>query len=279
MEEEGEQDLSSLISQQESLSRELESLKQQEEALLTELDSLILEQETIDSEHAKLVQESVSLNRIIIDSDESIDSVLRKTQYCSSSLRKLKRFNLLNEAMFIHTVSDSLSEPGIKFASINGLRLGRSKDDPVPWTEINAGLGFLCLLIDVIVKKLEINLTQYRLLPRGSYSVIIKKSDRSTLELYADQTSGGLTRFLTGRKFDSAMHALLQIISEIVWHIQKIDKKISTPFPINDIEGKIDGVSVSLQFNSETNWSNAMKMVLANVKRIMGFVEAGRPPS
>jgi beclin 1 len=139
--------------------------------------------------------------------------------------------------------------------------------------EINAALGFLCLLIDVIVKKCEITLSQYRLLPRGSYSVIIKKSDRSTLELYADETSGGLTRFLTGRKFDSAMHALLQIVNEITWNIQRENKNFRIPFPIDDVEGKIDGIPVSLQFNSEDNWTKAMKMLLANVKRVMLFVE------
>ena len=101
--------------------------------------------------------------------------------------------------------------------------MGRSKEIPVPWTEINAALGFLCLLLDVLVKKCDINLTLYRLLTRGSYSVIIKKSDRSALELFSDESSGGLTRFLTGRKFDSAMTAFLQIVAEITLHLQKQD--------------------------------------------------------
>jgi beclin 1 len=269
IEEEIEQDESYLSGRERELRTELSQLQREEEELLSELDSVIGEHERLESQYAQLGEDMVQLNRVIIDSDESMDSVLRKTQYCSSTLKKLKRFSLLNEAMFIHADFQGAT----KFGSINGLRLGRSKDDPVPWTEINAALGFLCLLVDVIVKKLDISLSQYRLLPRGSYSVIIKKSDKSTLELYADETSGGLTRFLTGRKFDSAMYALLQIVNEIAWNIQRNNSNFSLPFTIDQTEGKINGVSVCLQFNSEDNWTHAMKMLLANVKQIMSFID------
>ena len=269
----GDHNSSDLLVREESLTRELNALKEEESTLASELEALILEEEEANAREAKYVQDSVSLNRLIIDSDESIDSVMRRIQYCSSSLKKLKRFSLLNEAFFIHTVSDNANIDSIKFGSINGLRLGRSKDDPVPWTEINAAWGFLCLLTDVIVKRGSIALSQYRLLPRGSYSVIIKKSDRSALELYADETSGGITRFLTGRKFDTAMTAFTEIMYEIISHIGREDKNFRVDFPITE-PGKIDSVPVTLQFNSEENWSRAMKMLLANMKRILNFIDS-----
>ena len=264
---------SDLCLREESLTRELEALRQEEASLANELESLLMEENQLSAQESKYIQDSVSLNRLIIDSDESIDSVMRRIQYCSSSLKRLKRFSLLNEAFFIHTITDNTSIDSIKFGSINGLRLGRSKDDPVPWTEINAAWGFLCLLTDVIVKKGSITLSQYRLLPRGSYSVIIKKSDRSALELYADETSGGITRFLTGRKFDTAMTAYTEIMMEIIHHVNREDKNFRVDFPITE-PGKIDGVPVTLQFNSEENWSRAMKMILANMKRILNFMDS-----
>ena len=271
----GDQNSSDLVRREESLSRELNSLKEEEAALAQELKALVLEEAQFIAQEAKYTQDSVSLNRLIIDSEESIDSVMRRIQYCSSSLKKLKRFSLLNEAFFIHSVQDNSNIDSIKFGSINGLRLGRSKDDPVPWTEINAAWGFLCLLADVIVKRCSITLSQYRLLPRGSYSVIIKKSDRSALELYADETSGGITRFLTGRKFDTAMTAFTEIMSEIIAHLCREDKNFRVDFPITE-PGKIDTVPVTLQFNSEENWSRAMKMILANMKRIVNFLDTFR---
>ena len=272
-----QRDSSDLFLREDALTRELTMMKEREAFLLQELETLEVDERNYDEQLSKLAKDSVSLNRLIIDSEESIDSVMRRIQYCSTSLKKLKRFNLLSEAFFIHTVSEKSSLDSIKFGSINGLRLGRSKDDPVPWTEINAAWGFLCLLADVVVKKCGIALSQYRLLPRGSYSVIIKKSDRSALELYADETNGGITRFLTGRKFDTAMTAFTEIVSEVIAHLSREDVNFRVDFPITD-SGKIDSVPVSLQFNSDENWSRAMKMLLANMKRIVVFVESTRGP-
>ena len=268
-----------LMLREESLSRELSVLKERESELAAEVDQLVSAESSLMDEATRMAQDSATLTRLIIDSEESIDSVMRRIQYCSTSLKKLKRFSLLNEAFFIHTVSDTSSMDSIKFGSINGLRLGRSRDDPVPWTEINAAWGFLCLLADVITKRCGITLSQYRLLPRGSYSVIIKKSDRSALELYADETSGGITRFLTGRKFDTAMTAFSEICAEIISHLSREDKNFRVDFQIIE-PGKIDGVPVTLQFNSEENWSRAMKMLLANMKRVIQVLDnPSRPRS
>ena len=253
-----------LARNQENLERELAHLQKDEEALSVELASLAAEEAALDAAEEKLRNEVVALTRTIVDSEESIESVNHKLQYCQTSLKRLKNMNLINEAFFIHH-----SGPA-SFVSINGLRLGRPS---VPWSEINAGLGFLCLLLDVLVKKVNLSLSQYRLLPRGSSSVIIKKTDKSVLELFSDEASGGITRFLTGRKFDSAMVAVVQIVAELVSHLQKEDHSVKVPFRIDEAEGKVGGLPVGLQFNSEENWNRAMKMLLTDVKWIVAFVE------
>ena len=269
-EDDPERNLAFLQQQEKALAVEFEGLKARESELLKELENYSEESSRLDLEERKLQEDILNLNRTMLDSDESIETVNRKLLYCSNSLKKLKRFNLITEAFYINDAVEIASQ----FGSINGLRLGRSKEDPVPWVEINAAWGFLCLLMDVLVKKAGVSLTQYRLLPRGSYSVIIKKSDRSALELYSDEsTSGGITRFITGRKFDSAMIAFLQILNELLSYLQRDDRTIVLPYKIEETEGKVAGLSVALQFNSEENWSKALKLMLADIKWIIALVE------
>ena len=252
----------SISEREKELLQELEQLESEESRLKAEMSSLLQESERLSEEESKLHDSIVSLTRTVVDADESMEAVNRKLQYCQSSLRRLKRLNLIEEAFDVH-----ISESG--FASINGLRVGQPG---VPWSEVNAGLGFLCLLLDVLVKRANISLSQYRLLPRGSYSVIIKKSDKSVLELFADDNSGGISRFLTGRKFDAALTAFAQIVGEVVVCLQREDRGFAVPYPVDEVDGKVGGLAVTLQFNSDETWSRAIKMLCANMKMLTTYI-------
>jgi beclin 1 len=252
-----------LSERERQLATEFEKLKSEEDALTRELHDLLEEDRLLDIEEAKLRESAVSLTRTIIDSDESVDAVNRKLLYCQTALRRLKRMSLIEEAFLIN-----VEESG--FALINGLRIGQPS---VPWTEVNAALGFLCLLIDVLVKRVNVSLTQYRLLPRGSYSVIIKRSDKSVLELFAEDSSGGIGRFLTGRKFDAAMTAFVQVVAELVLIVQREDRSFVLPHSIDEAEGKVGGLALTLQFNSDENWNKAVKLFMTDIKVLTTFID------
>ncbi len=268
VDDESESRFLSISQRERELMHALAQLKEEETSLQSELVSLLEENRQLDIEEAKLNDSIVALTRTIIDSDESMDAVNRKLQYCQSSLRRLKRMSLIDEAFHIFI-------PDQGFASINGFRLGQPG---VAWSEVNTGLGFACLLLDVLVKRADLNLTQYRLLPRGSYSVIIKKSDKSVLELFADETSGGISRFLTGRKFDAALTAFVQIVGEISCFCQREDGNFKLPFPIDETEGKIGGLAATLQFNSDDNWSRALRMLFTDIKFLATYIDSKIPP-
>jgi beclin 1 len=253
-----------ICNEENELESDLDKLRSEELMMEGELAALLAEERELDVELSRLREESITLTRTVIESEESIESVNRKLKYCQSSLRKLKRMSLLKEAFYIVHGEGA-------FGSINGLRLGRPN---VAWSEINAALGFMCLLAEALVKKASVSLSQYRMIPRGSYSVLVKKSDKSVLELYADESAGGISRFLTGRKFDSALTAFVQVTNEIVSNLQKKDTTFRIPFTMEDSEGKVGGLSVGLQFNSEENWTRAMKMLLANLKAVLDHVES-----
>lgn len=268
VDDESEARLHSVTERERELMHELELLQEEETRLRSELETLSEENGLLDTEKSKLRESVVALTRTILDSDESMEAVNRKLQYCQSSLRRLKRMSLLEEAFYIQTSAET-------FASINGLRVGQPG---VSWVEVNAGLGFACLLLDILVKRTNISLSQYRLLPRGSYSVIIKKSDKSVLELFADEGSGGIGRFLTGRKFDAAIIAFTQIVAEMIFSLQRDDKSFQPPFTIDEGEATVGGTSIALQFNSDENWSKAIRMLFTDIKALVTYIDLKFPP-
>ena len=80
----------------------------------------------------------------------------------STHLQKLKSLNPLAAAFHI-------SRKG-KFGVINGLRLGWSEGDEVPWEELSAAWGQTALLTVSLAKKLNISkFEKYQLVPLGMF--------------------------------------------------------------------------------------------------------------
>lgn len=193
------------------------------------------------------------------ESEEERAVTTNAIQYATAELNRLKRTNVLND-MF-HIAQDGA------FGTINKFRIGRLPEQPVPWDEINAAWGQACLLLDALIKKCNIPMTQYRLQPRGSYSVIQAAGD--VLELYS--SDGGLTRFFSDRRFDQAMTAFLGCLKDVTKFLQK-DPTMRLPFKI---EGdKVGGFSVRVQFNQDERWTKALKFMLTDLKWIIAFVES-----
>merc|ERR1712039_565348 len=135
------------------------------------------------------------------------------------------------------------------------------------WEEINAAWGQACLLLDALVKKCGVPMSQYRLLPRGSYSAIQAGGD--ILEPYS--SDGGLTRFFSDRRFDLAMSSFLGCLKEVTRFLQR-DPTMRLPFKI---EGdKVGGFSIRVQFNQDERWTKALKYMLTDLKWIIAFVES-----
>lgn len=97
-----------------------------------------------------------------------------------NKLDQLRKTNIYNESFRI-------SHQG-PFATICGLKLGSYEDHKVSYSEINAALGQLVLLLMTISSSLNIKISGYRLQPIGSTSKVSKfladKEDWETYELY-----------------------------------------------------------------------------------------------
>jgi len=198
----------------------------------------------------------------LLNHEEEYAATNSMIEYASTQLNRLKRLNVVNDTFHIW-------EEG-EFATINGFRLGRLPSCNVGWDEINAAWGQVCLLLDVIVKKGHFDLKNYRLVPRGSASMIIGKNDNVQLDLFGNE--GGFTRFfLPGRKFDRGMVAFLSCVQEVYAQILQRDPSFKLPFRID--QEKIDGLQIRLQFNKEERWTKALRFLLIDLKFIVAFVE------
>jgi beclin len=243
-----EAELSSLITHECKLKSKLSELESEEKELITKSEDIFIR--FVDSQ------------RDLLDNESDYCSIERQIAYASNELKKLKKMNIMQEAFKIEVSIESAQIP-----TINGLRIGRQIDDEiVPWTEIAGALGQVVLFLDVVIKKTGISLNQYKLIPRGNSSLIVQ--DGNQLELFPGE--GGLTRFFSGRKFDSALSALLAVMSEILVFFQRQDPSLRIPYKIEN--SKIGGLSIQLQFNSEIEWTKAMKLFSINLKYLLALL-------
>lgn len=163
----------------------------------------------------------------------------------------------------------AISQDG-SFGTINGMRLGRLHDDIVHWDEVNAAWGHMCLLLDVLRKRVGIT-GSCTLMPLGSKSCIkVGGPGEAPLELFG--SDGGLGRFFRDRRFDLAMAAYVQSVQEVVEAIRARDPRAQLPFKLDGT--CVCGFSVKLQFNQEERWTKALKFLLTDLKWLIAFVEA-----
>jgi len=260
------------------LETELSQLQQEEQQLMADLEQLKLEHCQIDEELNEQTKQREKLEReedqywkqyskhkqeLLAAEDEyrSLDCQLR---YAQSQLDKLKKTNAFNATFHIWHSGH--------FATINGFRLGRLPSVPVDWNEINTAWGQTVLLLASLTRKIGLELSRYKLVPYGNYSYIKVLSDDKDLPLYG---SGGF-RLIWDTKFDAGMVAFLDCLQQFKEEVEKGGSPYCLPYEMD--KGKIKdsqsgaSYSVKMQFNSEEQWTKAMKYMLTNLKWGLAWV-------
>lgn len=228
-------ELAQLKHEEDEAFSELLQLEEEKQRLEEELADLEIEEKALDKQ-----EEQFWLSRNSYDEQEytlrtDLDSLRQKYAHDQRQYEKLQRTNVYNDTFFI-------SHDG-NFGTINGLRLGRLPNINVEWSEINAAWGQTLLLLQTLAERLSLTFQGYRLRPLGSTSRIEKleypaqaseltrtASGRAAttplpakvtvLELY----SGGpaLNRVFHSRRFDQAMVAFLDCLSQLGKHVERV---------------------------------------------------------
>jgi len=174
-------------------------------------------------------------------------------------LERLKKTNVYDDSFHIYYDGH--------FGTINGFRLGRLPSQPVDWSETNAALGQVLLLLHTIARLTHYKFKKYRLHPMGSFSRMSRIDDPTTYyELYGS-SDYSLGRLFWYRRFETALVWLLACIAELGEHASSLDKKFRLRY---SIRGELIGdESIKLQFHQDEKWTKALKYMITNVKYLL----------
>ncbi|KAK0043185.1 beclin-1 [Biomphalaria pfeifferi] len=261
------------------LDEELRQLLDEERQLMHELElaererKKIAEAMAIEKQKAKKLDEDEEIYwqeyndqcRIASELEDEQRSVDNQLKYAQAQLDRLKKTNVFNATF--HIWHDG------EFGTINDFRLGRLPGIAVEWIEINTAWGQVVLLLVSLANKIGLKFKKYRPVPYGNHSYIEVLDEKKELPLYG---SGGI-RFLWDTKFDSAMVAFLECLQQFRDEVEKEDSSFNLPYKMSKgkiSEGEKNQYSIKMQFNSEEQWTKALKYMLTNLKWALAWLSA-----
>ncbi|XP_064421464.1 beclin-1 isoform X2 [Latimeria chalumnae] len=263
-------ELKELAAEEQHLIRELEGIETKRKKVAEDLAKVRAEAERLDQEETRYQREYSEFKRQQLELDDELKSVDNQMRYAQIQLDKLKKTNVFNATFHIWHSG--------QFGTINNFRLGRLPSVPVEWNEINAAWGQTVLLLHALANKMGLKFQRYRLVPYGNHSYLESLTDKSKeLPLYC---SGGL-RFFWDNKFDHAMVAFLDCVQQFKEEVEKGDTGFCLPYRMDVEKGKIEDTggnggsySIKTQFNSEEQWTKALKFMLTNLKWGLAWVSS-----
>ncbi|XP_025773215.1 beclin-1 [Puma concolor] len=228
-------ELKELALEEERLIQELEDVEKNRKIVAENLEKVQAEAERLDQEEAQYQREYSEFKRQQLELDDELKSVENQMRYAQMQLDKLKKTNVFNATFHI-----CLEEPCIH----------------------------LCMRLHF----------RYRLVPYGNHSYLESLTDKSKeLPLYC---SGGL-RFFWDNKFDHAMVAFLDCVQQFKEEVEKGETRFCLPYRMDVEKGKIEDTggsggsySIKTQFNSEEQWTKALKFMLTNLKWGLAWVSS-----
>jgi len=254
-----EAELDKLLEEEKALRSKLHFAEEESKATQREITKVKAEVEELRKNEQELEREYAKLKTEMYCVDEERLSHELEYRAMTLHLQKLKSINPLAAAFHICKKDN--------FGVINGLRLGWTEKENVPWPELSAAWGQTALLTQCLAKKLNIeNFENFKLVPLGEKSFLEDKSG-NRLPLYTSQNVR--TKFFGDRQFDAAMVAYMEIMCEIRDALEK--QSIVMPYKIDrgqiqDTNGSNEWFTVKFSFSSGDQWCDAMRLLLCNLK-------------
>ncbi|XP_033622631.1 LOW QUALITY PROTEIN: beclin-1-like [Fukomys damarensis] len=266
-----QRELKELTLEEERLIQELEEVEKNRKVVAENLETVQAEAERLDQEEAQYQREYKEFKWQQPELDDELKSVENQMRYAQVQLDKLKKTNVFNATFHIWHSG--------QFGTINNFRLGGLPSVPVEWNEINAAWSQTVLLRHALANKMGLRFQRYRLVPYGNHSYLESLADKSKeLPLYCP---GGL-RFFWDKKFDHmAMVAFLDCVQQFKEEVEKGETRFCLPYRMDVEKGKIEDTggsggsySIKTQFNSEEQWTKALKFMLTNLKWGLAWVSS-----
>eukprot|EP00127_Corallochytrium_limacisporum_P000211 Clim_evm28s7 gene=Clim_evmTU28s7 len=260
-EKEQEEELSRLLAEQATLRSELAeldgeylNLEEQLRAVDTEEQELMVREQDYWREHSEF---QMRLSGLLNDMD-TVDVALRNAR---EELSRLKQTDVYNDTFHIGTES--------KFGTINGLRLGRLKEQDVSWEEINAAWGQVVLLLDSMANLLGFTFKHYRLIPLGSFSRIERLKTKTQYPLYSVRRYS-LSLSQGTSQFDTAMVYFLDCVKQLIRHTG-----YEVPYPIDGEHVSDCSIKFPGRYGGNLEqWTRALRCMLVDLKFLLAWVRS-----
>ena len=211
------------------------------------------------------------INRIKLEIQNGPSPVPQRLHTIVANERKLHNLQEQLEELNSYDLSDifwiDISHQDI--GRINGLRLSSQVlgqpslfHTEFSWREINAGLGSVALLVQILQKRLGIR-SKYEI-ECGASTSKIGKDGGALYNLYFESSF----QFFAKRNFHTACLYLLESIHELGEFVKERDGSIVLPYEIE--ADKINQVSVYF-WAPDNDWTRAMKYMLTNLKHLLVY--------
>lgn len=113
----------------------------------------------------------------------------------------------------------------------------------VDWSEINAAWGQTVLLLCALARKIGLTFERYKIVPFGNHSYVEVLNENKELPLYG---TGGF-KFFWDTKFDAAMVAFLDCLTQFQQEVEKRDPEFLLPYKME--KGKVIDPSTGTSYS------------------------------
>eukprot|EP01065_Artemidia_motanka_P007344 TRINITY_DN13641_c2_g1_i1.p1 TRINITY_DN13641_c2_g1~~TRINITY_DN13641_c2_g1_i1.p1 ORF type:complete len:457 (+),score=144.81 TRINITY_DN13641_c2_g1_i1:107-1372(+) len=253
--------LAELRDEEAGLREQLERLEEEEEELRRQEEEITAAEEAHEADLNAFWQE---IRQCTVDETrctEAIAGLERKLSHVQDDLQTLSRTNLLNAAF--HIWHDG------HFGTINNLRLGKMPGQPSEINALNAAWGNAALLLVTLARKRGITFKRYRIIPRGTSSMV--DDTKKTLELWM-----GVKGPFAGRRHDSAIVGFCACLYELCMDcsakmaslVGECTEDAEPPYRIDENGHRVGGlyVKIGADHQTEEKWTRAMKYMLLDLK-------------
>lgn len=220
------------------------------------------------SQHATLWAVHREVSRRLWAGREAMGALCARAERLRASLSRLRCLRVRSDAFFIWH-----EEP---YATINRARLGRATGRVPEWSEINAALGQLALLLTITASSFKggaggrpaFQFKKWFIVPCGSFSEITEKGrsggGAERHPLYFNSGAWSLVGASPASKLGSALQKLMQCLHELGAYVQQLDPAFKLPYDVSPGGDRVGGLPVA-PVGSEP-WTRAMRYAACDVK-------------
>lgn len=247
--DEGQESLEELEAMRAKAQAELEAVQNELSSLQYEKIALDETEQRLNEYESTLCELHSSISGEISLQEQPMYDAMEREEDANRLLSTLARLNVLNDSFAVWYSN--------QYITINGICLGKNALQQVEWSDVNAGLGEIALIVRVLYMMYNTKYVNYIPVANGSTSYISTKANQSFV-LYFNPKSGNK------KSFSQGLQMLLSCIKDLVTYCEA-HYNVYVPYPITqDTVGGYDFLC-----NDYDVWLRALRLLAIDLKKLI----------